>query len=306
MFQEKINFEEAKNKALEFVKKKGPSMPTQVAKEIGIPPLFAAALLSQLISEKAVKVSHLKVGGSPLYYAETDKEKLVNFINYLPNVEKDVCEKLKNKGVIADENMPLAEKVALRNIKDFSVPLSVKIGERKKLFWRWFSFPQENALELINKYLKIREKDTGIKTEISEKGEVKLKKEEEGEKKERKEKEAVKEKRVRIIKPKINFLVELKKFLETNKVKVLEENIIRRDREVEFVLQLDSSLGKINFFAIAKNKKVITPGDLTLAYYKSQEKKLPLIFLCTGRFSKKTEEKAHELGVTLKSLEEKI
>ncbi len=301
MLQEKINFEEAKNKALDFVRAMGPAMPTQVAKEIKIPPLFASALLSQLISEKSMKVSHLKIGGTPLYYIEGQKEKLLNFTNHLPNIEKEICERLQKEGIIADESVRLAEKVALRNIKDFSVPLSVKVGERKKIFWRWFELSQEDSLSKIEKLLRVYERKP-IKEGVKEvREEIK-----EGGAKEEEAREITKEEGDKPKPAKIDFSEKIKEFLANNKVKILEENIIRRNGEIEFMLQLNSSLGKMTFFAIAKNKKVLTPADLTLAYYRSQEKKLPLILLNSGRFTKKAEERAGELGITLKSLEEKI
>lgn len=301
MLQEKINFEEAKNKALDFVRAIGPAMPTQVAKEIKIPPLFASALLSQLISEKSMKVSHLKIGGTPLYYIEGQKEKLLNFTNHLPNIEKEICERLQKEGIIADESVRLAEKVALRNIKDFSVPLSVKVGERKKIFWKWFELSQEDSLSKIEKLLRVYERKP-IKEGVKEvREEIK-----EGEAKEEEAREITKEEGDKPKPAKIDFSEKIKEFLAYNKVKILEENVIRRNGEIEFMLQLNSSLGKMTFFAIAKNKKVLTPADLTLAYYRSQEKKLPLILLNSGRFTKKAEERAGELGITLKSLEEKI
>ncbi|MBU2497134.1 MAG: hypothetical protein KJ767_03690 [Nanoarchaeota archaeon] len=329
MAEEKINFEEAKNKALEFIRRRGPSMPSQVAKEINIPPLFASALLSQLISEKLLKASSLKIGGSPLYYPEGEKSRLLDFMNHLPSIEKQTCEKLKREGILIDEKLELAEKVALRNTKDFSIPLSVKVGEEKKLLWKWFSLSQEEATRAVEKLLTVSQKpreDIGIiQDKIQEKKEIGLEKAIEIQKAEiqeikeserpeiteekvREKKPVIKERKVREKERriKIDFIPELKKFLDENKVEILEENVIRKDREVELVLQLVSSLGKINFFAIAKNKKVINPGDLTLAYYKSQEKKLPLIFLTTGKFSKKTEERASELGITIKSMEDKL
>jgi len=298
MLQEKINFDEAKNKSFEFIKNNGPSMPSQVAKEISIPPLFASALLSQLISEKSLKVSHLKIGGSPLYFIEDQKAKLLEFTSNLPAVEKNACDTLKSVGVVADEGLKLAEKVALRNIKDFSIPLNVNVRGNKKLFWKWFSLSQEEAIERIKKIVKI---ESELQKPLEEpKIEVKTEQKEAA-------KEIIEEKLEETDKVKTqDFLEEVRKFLSSNKVKIIEESQIRKNREIELILQLNSSLGKISFFAIAKNKKIITPTDVTLVHYRGQEKKMPLIFLSSGRFTKKAEEKATELGITLKTLEEEI
>ena len=325
MLQEKINFEDAKNRALEFIKKNGPSLPSQVAKEIGIPPLFASALLSQLISEKSIKVSELKIGGSPLYYQETQKELLLNFTTFIPSIEKEMCEKLKKVGVIPDDGLSLQEKVALRSIRDFSIPLSVRIGQEAKIFWRWYSLPQEETSKLIERSLKnsqiqVQEQKAEVKEALQEvkpaetlvevKAEVRAEGHGEENREEQNAGEGEEVQKVQAVQKKlrkakeIDFLQEVHEFLAKNDVKIIEESVIRKNSEIELMLQLSSSLGRMNFFAIAKNKRILTPADLTLAYYRSQEKKLPLILLNSGKFAKKAEERAGELGITLKSLQE--
>lgn len=296
----RINFEEAKNKALEFLKSRGPSIPADIAKEIGVPLLFASALLSQLVSEKVVGISHVKIGGSPLYYIIGEKSKLKEFIQKLPSLEREVCEKLRHNKILFDENLSLAEKVALRNLKDFAVPLSVKIKGEKKIFWRWYELSKEEYLREIGEFVKDYLKG-GMSEykEIKEERELKLEKG-------RKAEEARVEREIKEVKRTVKtseFIERVKRFLLENKVRILEEKVIRKNREIEFILELNSSLGRINFFAIAKNKKVLNPAELALAYYRSQEKKLPLILINSGRFTKKAEEKARELGITIKSLE---
>ena len=65
-----------KNQAiLEIISRKGPVIPVQVSKEINDNVLMASARLSELLSSKKVKISSLKVGGSPLYYLPGQEEK---------------------------------------------------------------------------------------------------------------------------------------------------------------------------------------------------------------------------------------
>lgn len=56
------------NKIIDTLKKRGPSLPIQIAKEVALSSLFVSAFLSELVDDKRVKVSSLKVGGSPLYF----------------------------------------------------------------------------------------------------------------------------------------------------------------------------------------------------------------------------------------------
>ena len=66
--QNLIKLEEKKQKIAELIKQKGPSLPSAVSREIGLSLLIASALLSDMRSEKTLRLSRLKIGGSPLYY----------------------------------------------------------------------------------------------------------------------------------------------------------------------------------------------------------------------------------------------
>jgi len=59
---------ETHERILEILREKGPSLPINVAKELEMNSLFISAFLSELSSQKRVKISHMKVGGSPLYF----------------------------------------------------------------------------------------------------------------------------------------------------------------------------------------------------------------------------------------------
>ena len=78
-----------KRKITSILKLKGPSLPVQIAREIQLSSLFAGALLSELAKEKLIKISHMKVGGSPLYFIAGQEELLEKFHSYLPGKEKE-------------------------------------------------------------------------------------------------------------------------------------------------------------------------------------------------------------------------
>ena len=126
-----------KNQAiLEIINRKGPVLPVQVSKEINDNVLMASARLSELLSLKKIKISSLKVGGSPLYYLPGQEEKLCSFANNLGSVERKAYDLLEQGTVLRDAAMEPAVRVALRQIKDFAVPLQVIYQEKTEIFWK--------------------------------------------------------------------------------------------------------------------------------------------------------------------------
>ncbi|MBI2661459.1 hypothetical protein HYX09_04325, partial [Candidatus Woesearchaeota archaeon] len=58
-----------RDKVISLVKSQGPLLPSHVAKQIGTNILMASAYLAELVSSGIIRISNIKVGGSPLYYA---------------------------------------------------------------------------------------------------------------------------------------------------------------------------------------------------------------------------------------------
>ena len=86
-----------KQKVLDFIKFNGPVLPYQIAKIIEKNLIIAGALLSDLLSEKYIKISRAKVGGSPVYYISGQEPKLEMLYRYLPSKEKEAYDILKEK-----------------------------------------------------------------------------------------------------------------------------------------------------------------------------------------------------------------
>src|SRR3989338_821026 len=70
---------DSQEKILSFLHANGPGLPSKVAKYLGTEILLASAMLSDLSSQGKVKISFLKIGGSPLYYLPGQEEKLYSF-----------------------------------------------------------------------------------------------------------------------------------------------------------------------------------------------------------------------------------
>ncbi len=76
------------DKILSLIKLKGPVLPREISKDLGLDSLFTAAHLSELVDQNKMKLSNAKIGGSPVYYLEGQESKLIRLVEYLN--EKDM------------------------------------------------------------------------------------------------------------------------------------------------------------------------------------------------------------------------
>jgi hypothetical protein len=294
-----------KEKILSTLRFRGPSLPVHLSKSINMSPLFTSAFLSELFSERRVKISNLKVGSSPLYYIDGQENLLENFSNYLNTREKEAYVLLKEKQILKDSELEPVTRVALSAIKDFAVPIRIKQKDSPELFWKYFSLEDNEIKSLLQK--KPEEKTEKPKPEIKEKPneefpkktlEIKeelIKKTPEvkppenqqpkkfepilkNENSNSKPKPEIKEKHV--------FPKEIKSLLQKKEIEILE-TISEKKKEFIAKTSLDSTFGKQEFYLLAKEKKKITENDIILAIQKSQEQKMPALLLSTGDLDKK-------------------
>jgi hypothetical protein len=302
-----------RKKILEVLRARGPSLPVQLAREAGISSLFAGAFLSELAREGLLKISNMKVGGSPLYYLKGQEGQLENFYKYLPGKEKEAFTLLKNNKILMDKNQEPAIRVALRNLKDFAVPFR----NNEDIFWKFHSMSNESVKEIFDE--KSREEKG---KEEKEKPKKQEKKQQEKPAKKREEKERPKkqenlEKQLLKIKEKSKeegkekdkkekskFVGEVIDFFDDRNIQVLEEIEVKK-KEYVCKVRVNSTLGKIDFFCVAKDKKRITESDLRLIFQKSQNEKLPSLIIYPKNISKKAELYAEDCGslLILKKLE---
>ncbi len=159
-----INVDEIKKNIIKHIQENGPSLPIKVAKAIKMEPVFASAILSELISNHKLKMSKMKVGASQLYLIEGQDEKLESFAEeYFKGVEKQAYMSLKQEKYLIDEDQEPAIRVALRGIKDFATPFRYQ----EKIMWRYNFTPKEEILNLLS------EKSENKKQEIPKKEESK-------------------------------------------------------------------------------------------------------------------------------------
>ena len=285
-----------RDRILELMKAKGPVIPSNIAKEINSNILMSSALLSELSSKGKVKISSLKVGGTPLYYLPGQEPSLQNFSNNPHEKERKAFDLLKEKKILRDNNLEPVVRVALREIKDFAVPLHVTHNNGTEIFWKWYLLGKDETESLAKELLLGKEsKKEEPKKEIIEKDVSKeLKREEikkeikreetrkEPRKAEEVKKEAKQEKSV--------FFDEIRSYFSKNKISIKNTEIIRKNAEISFIVEVPSSVGNLRYYCVAKSKKRISDGDLSSAYIQAQSKKLPVLFLTKGELTKNAKE----------------
>ena len=234
---------------LAIVKEKGPVLPVQVSREINDSILMTSARLSELLSTKQIKISNLKIGSSPLYYFPGQESKLRNFVDNLQGMERKAYDLLEQNKILRDHEQEPAVRVAVRQIKDFAIPLQVNYENKTEIFWKWYLIDNKEAESLIKNILS--RKQTIPKKSI-EKPTDETKKEIQ----EVFKKEVVK--KPRKIVDKGVFLKDTHNFFNMSKINIIETQETKKSSEFDFVIELQTSIGPIRYFCKSRNKKKIS------------------------------------------------
>ena len=268
---------EIKEKIVSFLKIKGPSLPVHIAKEIGMSILFTSAFLSELISERRIKISNMKIGSSSLHYLEGQESRLENFSQHLNNKEKEAFDLLKKKKFLKDSEVQPAIRVAFRAIKDFAIPFDTDEG----LMWRYFTVSQKEYTPKIPetpKKLAAKKQESEQKQE--QKQEPEKPKPEEKEKKPRKRKSSPKPSQ----KKNEKFFSKVKDFLNQKQIEIIEiEGFTKKD------LILKVRKNQRDYLLVAFNKKRVREADIIKAYKKAKDENLRYLILSLGEPLKKTQ-----------------
>jgi hypothetical protein len=284
-----------KEKIIEFLKRKGPSLPVYIAKEINTSILFTSAFLSELLSEKRITLSNMKVGNSPIYYIKGQENLLENYSNYLKNKEKEAFLLLKEKKFLKDSEQEPAIRIALREIKDFAIQF--RLQNSQELIWKYYTTPIKGYLAKEESVKKDVAKEESVKKDVAKEESVKkdVAKEESVKKDVAKEeildRKPLKEKisKIKIKNNKKNsrkkenqFFNKVKEHLSKNLIEILDiENFNKND--LCLIVKKDNQEEMI----IAFNKRRITEDDIIKANKKAEEKRLKYTLLSLGEPLKK-------------------
>jgi len=267
---------EIKQNIVNVLRNRGPCLPVHISSEVKISALFASAFLSELLSEKQLKLSYMRVGNSPLYLLPGQEPLLERFAHHLKSKEKEAFMLLKEKKILKDSEQHPAIRVALRNIRDFAIPFRKDI----EIYWRYLTVPE---IELKQE----SEKEIPLEIPIKEKI---LDIFEDGQPKEIKQiPPKIKSEKKKIFKKKTTkkndiFFNKVKEFLSSKFITIIEvENLSKN----ELILRIKSK-GKENVL-FAYNKTRISEADIIKASKKANEIKLPYILLSKGGPLKKVE-----------------
>ncbi len=166
---------QVKEKIISFIGIRGPSLPVHIGKEINTSILFTSAFLSELISEKRLKISNLNVGNSHLYFIPGSEPLLEGFSQHLKSKEKEAFELLKQKRILKDSEQHPVIRVAIREIKDFAIPFK----KDDQLYWKYLMVSDQELIDKIReetplikeikKQFELAEKKPEIKIENEQK-----------------------------------------------------------------------------------------------------------------------------------------
>ncbi|MBW2975344.1 FaeA/PapI family transcriptional regulator [Candidatus Woesearchaeota archaeon] len=305
--------EDTKDKILQFIREKGPVLPADIAQHISSNILMASAHLSELSSNKKVRISHVKVGGSPLYFLPGQESQLQNFAGNLHEKEKKAYDLLSQKKILKDNSLEPVIRVALRAIKDYAVPLQVNLDGSSDIFWKWYLLANEEAEQLIRQAIKGVQKPEEKEIKKPEESTVQ-KKENEPEKKEsekpaesivqktekpleteiqKKPAEPYKKEKAKKINTKKTssnqFMEKVLSYFNRNKITLLSKEPIRIS-EIDFIVQIPSALGDLEYYCKAKDKKRVNDSDLASAFAQGQLRKLPVLLITPGDLTKRAKE----------------
>jgi len=253
---------EIKEKIVGVIKRKGPSLPVHIARETESSILFTSAFLSELVSEKRVRISNMRVGSSPVYYILGQEPLLERFSQHLKSREKDAFILLKERKFLKDSKQEPAIRVALRQIKDFAIPFR----QDEEIIWKYFTVPETE--------FKIKEKPKIVeKRTIPEERPLGIFGEEEKPKKIKKKK----------VQKENKFFIKVKEFLSEKSIETID---ILNFSKNELILKIrDKGEDKI---LISYNKKRVSESDIVRAAKKASEYNLHYVILSLGEPLKKT------------------
>ena len=105
-----------KDKIFKFVSERGPILSKDVSRHFAITSTYSGAYLSELIQDKKLLFSHIKVGTSPLYFTPEQKPKITSLFEHMNSKDKETFNLLHEKKVLRDNQLPTISRVSLRNL----------------------------------------------------------------------------------------------------------------------------------------------------------------------------------------------
>jgi hypothetical protein len=276
--------------------KAGPLLPAEIAAKVGLDSFFINAYLSQLVETGKLKASNTRVAGTPVYSipgqesaAETRAKHIMataqktarTFAKEVPNnpeIQKKREEfAAKLQEIEAKEKETAKRKVipvTINKLKDdfaFAPGKQAVGGEHKtktepKITYEVKTEPEQVIREPEQQ--KPAEAMSSIEGTVTEKP-----------KRGRKKKEPVIIEDGKIVLAAMSFLVEAG-------AEIISKELKRNGKDADIKILLPTQVGNMPMLAIIREKKSITEADLSMAHTEGMNKKIPVLFLTNGNFTK--------------------
>ncbi len=273
-----------KDKIISTLKIRGPSLPVHVATETNLSMLFTSVFLSELFSEKRIKMSNMKVGSSSIYFIPGHEPLLEKFSEHLKSKERDAFMLLRERKFLKDTEQEPAIRVALRQVKDFAIPFN----KDNEVIWRYFKVNESEYAEEPKKEIQIKEEIKPKTTPITKIQQTTIitKPIPKPQKETHKTITPKKTKKETIVKKQNDkFFNKVKEFLSKNSTEILDIEDFNKN---EIILKVKNN--EKEQFLIAYNKKRINESDIIKAHKKSLEVGLPYTILSLGEIPKKLDD----------------
>jgi len=238
---------------IEILRRRGPSLPVEISKELGLDSFLTSAILSGMASSRKIRMSYKRIGSSRLYFLEHQYESARKILlSHLSIQEKNVLNRIKSSGFLREEDLTPHEKFFIKELYDFVIPTKIN------------GIPGFKYYAIPDSMIKIQKEEPAL-----------FQKEEKIEKKERPKQEVS------------NFEDKVINYLKNLGSEIIDKKVIRKGKEFNFIISIKTPLGNQIYHVKAKNKKKITESDLSVAYTEGMRAKKPVIFISNGTLSNK-------------------
>lgn len=300
-----------KNQVLEVVRVKGYVVPSDLTHEFRADTFVIGAVLSDLVHDKKLGITSVKIGGSPAYYALEQKEKLQDLFKYLNEKDRGTFELLRQQKVLADNEQSPLFRVSLRTIKDYAKPIEVTANGQTYLFWKWYLASEQEINEGLRSYFSrisaavpvvpsspvvLPPPVAPLPPSVQVQTPLVIVKPSLKKSPERKQKKISQQQPLVVVPQEAPpavfipvddpFAQRVAVFFQTKNIGLLAFSVVKKG-EIDCVIAVPTPVGFVQYYCKAKNKKKCSEGEIATAFVAGQMKKLPSLLLASGEFPKK-------------------
>lgn len=299
-------------------RKSGPLLPVELAKRLGVDSFIAKAFLSQMVEANQVRITQERIGNEFLYFIPGQESSASAKLQTFPKNKVEVTpatyapapsvapaqskysppEQNKNLQVKQEQFMQRLQDIESREVRDrrMNAVLPITVEDVRSLFVEkpvavggeiLSKLKSKVAAEIIENSIEDLAEDIEeipraklIQRDLTEKPSVVSAKQ---------GKYAVKSKSKGAV-GEGNCVIQAIGYLTGIGGNILSKEMLRKGKDAEIIVELDSAVGPMKMLAVVRDKKTINDADLNLAYNSGVDKKMPVLFLTRGKLTKKAEE----------------